>query len=250
MQLHISKDNATLSIAVADWMVDYISKTLQKQDRFTLVLSGGGTPKKLNELLASDAYKNKIDWSKIHFFWGDDRFVPFNDERNNAKMAFDTLLNHVPVVKEQIHVMQTENITPEDSAKAYEEILKNYFPQTFTIHHSPFTTFDLVLLGMGDDGHTLSLFPGKTEVIHETKKLCTSLWLESQDMYRITLTHPIVNQSAAVAFLVTGNNKVNALHEVLEGEYNPDLYPSQIIKPVEGELYWFSDEAAAAGIKH
>jgi 6-phosphogluconolactonase len=249
MQLHISKDTIELSRKTADWMVDYISKILQKQDRFTLVLSGGSTPKKLHELLASDAYKNKIDWSKIHFFWGDDRFVPFNDERNNAKMAFDTLLNHVPAVKEQIHVMQTENITPENSAKEYEKILKEYFPQSFTIHHSPFTTFDLVLLGMGDDGHTLSLFPGKTEVIHETEKLCTSLWLETQDMYRVTLTHPIVNQSAAVAFLVTGSNKVKALHEVLEGAYNPDLYPSQIIKPVNGELHWFLDEAAAVGIK-
>jgi len=246
MQLHILKDSTEFSATVADWMVEHINKTLQKQDRFTLVLSGGGTPKKLNELLASDAYKNKIDWSKIHCFWGDDRFVPFNDERNNAKMAFDTLLNHVPVVKEHIHVMQTENITPEDSAKAYEAILKEYFPAVDGIS----TTFDLVILGMGDDGHTLSLFPSKTEVLHETKKLCTSLWLESQDMYRVTLTHPIVNQSAAVAFLVTGSNKVKALHEVLEGEYNPDLYPSQIIKPVKGELHWFLDEAAAAGIKH
>ena len=251
MQIHISKDTTEFSKTVADWMVDYINKTLQKQDRFTLVLSGGGTPKKLHELLASDAYKNKIDWSKMHFFWGDDRFVPFNDERNNAKMAFDTLLNHVPVIKDQIHVMQTENITAADSAKAYEKILKEYFPavdgrQSTTDRIT--TTFDLVLLGMGDDGHTLSLFPGKTAVIHETKKLCTSLWLQAQDMYRVTLTHPIVNQSAAVAFLVTGSNKVNALYEVLEGAYNPDLYPSQIIKPVNGELHWFLDEAAAAGI--
>ena len=130
MQFHISKDTTELSKAVADWMVEYINKTLQKQDSFTLVLSGGSTPKKLHELLSSNAYKNKIDWSKVHIFWGDDRFVSFNDERNNAKMAFDTLLNHVPVAKEHIHVMQTENITPEDSAKAYEIILKEYFPYT------------------------------------------------------------------------------------------------------------------------
>ncbi|MEP6846957.1 MAG: 6-phosphogluconolactonase [Panacibacter sp.] len=246
MQTNISKDTAALSIKVANWMVEYISATLQKQDRFTLVLSGGSTPKKLHELLSGDAYKNKIDWSKIHFFWGDERFVPFNDERNNAKMAFDTLLNRVPVSEEHIHIMQTENITPKNSAKAYEAILKSYFPK---IANDQQTTFDLVLLGMGDDGHTLSLFPGKTEVIHETEKLCTSLWLESQDMYRVTLTHPIVNQSAAVAFLVTGSNKEKALHEVLEGDYNPDLYPSQIIKTVNGELHWFLDEAAAAGLE-
>jgi 6-phosphogluconolactonase len=150
MQLHILKDSTEFTTTVADWMVEHINKTLQKQDRFTLVLSGGSTPKKLHELLASDAYKNKIDWSKVHCFWGDDRFVPFNDERNNAKMAFDTLLNHVPVAKEHIHVIQTEDITPEDSAKAYEEILKGYFPQT---KHEKSPTFDLVLLGMGDDGH-------------------------------------------------------------------------------------------------
>jgi len=262
MQLHIFENINSLSKTVADWMIEHINNTLQQQNRFTLVLSGGGTPKKLHELLASEQYKNKIDWRKLHIFWGDERFVPFNDERNNAKMCFDTLLNHVPVPKEQIHVMQTENITPEDSAKAYEEILKQYFPEAAsyelpasskeqTGNRQPATgnteqTFNLVLLGMGDDGHTLSLFPGKTEVIHETKKLCTSLWLKSQNMYRVTLTHPIVNHAAAIAFLVTGNGKAKALHEVLKGNYNPDLYPSQIIKPANGELHWFTDEAAAS----
>src|SRR6266487_5615406 len=129
MALHIFKNTDELSKAVADWIVDHINKTLQQKDRFALVLSGGSTPKKLHELLSSDNYKNKIDWGKLHIFWGDERFVPFNDERNNAKMGFDTLLNHVPVPKEQIHVMQSENITPEESAKAYEEILKKYFSE-------------------------------------------------------------------------------------------------------------------------
>ena len=140
--------------------------------------------------------------------------------------------------------MQTENISPEESANAYETILKQYFP-TFDSSNSKATTFDLVLLGVGDDGHTLSLFPSKTEVIQETEKLCTSLWLEEQNIHRITLTHPIVNQSAAVAFLASGSNKAQALKEVLYGVYNPAVYPSQIIKPV-GELHWFVDEAAAS----
>jgi 6-phosphogluconolactonase len=250
MQLHIFENINELSKRVADWMIEHINNTLQQQDRFTLVLSGGGTPKKLHELLSSDDYKNEIDWSKLHIFWGDERFVPFNDDRSNSKMCFDTLLNNVPVPKEQIHKMQTENITPEDSAKAYEEVLKKYFPEAASPQlqttNYKLQTFDLVLLGMGDDGHTLSLFPGKTEVIHETKKLCTSLWLESQNMYRVTLTHPIVNYSAAVAFLVTGSGKAKALHEVLKGNYNPDVYPSQIVKPTNGELHWFVDEAAAS----
>jgi len=254
MPLHIFKNTDELSKTVADWMIDHINKTLQ-QGRFTLVLSGGNTPKKLHELLSSESYKNKIDWSKLHIFWGDERFVPFNDERSNAKMGFDTLLNHVPVPKEQIHVMQTENIAPEDSANAYEEKLKKYFlsaagsGQLAVAQNDKQKTFDLVFLGMGDDGHTLSLFPGKTEVIHETKKWCTFLWLESQNMYRITLTHPVVNHASAVAFLVTGYNKAKALHQVLKGDYNPDLYPSQIIKPPNGELHWFVDEGAAAELK-
>jgi len=250
MQLHIFENINELSKRVADWMIEHINNTLQQQDRFTLVLSGGSTPKKLHELLSSDDYKNEIDWSKLHIFWGDERFVPFNDDRSNSKMCFDTLLNNVPVPKEQIHKIQTENITPEDSAKAYEEVLKKYFPEAASPQlqttNYKLQTFDLVLLGMGDDGHTLSLFPGKTEVIHETKKLCTSLWLESQNMYRVTLTHPIVNYSAAVAFLVTGSGKAKALHEVLKGNYNPDVYPSQIVKPTNGELHWFVDEAAAS----
>jgi 6-phosphogluconolactonase len=243
MELHIYKNNDALSVDVAEWMTAYISETLKKQDRFTLVLSGGGTPQKLNTLLAAAPYKEKIDWSKLHIFWGDERFVPFTDERNNAKMAFDTLLDHVPVPREQIHRIRTD-ITPEESAIEYEKIVNTYFPVTIPAS----TSFDLVILGMGDDGHTLSLFPG-THVMHIEDRLTTSLFLKQQDMYRVTLTAPIVNKAACVAFLVTGASKAFALQQVIEGDYKPDLYPSQVIKPTNGELHWFLDEAAAANLE-
>jgi 6-phosphogluconolactonase len=240
MELHICKDNDELSVEVAEWMTDYVAATLKKQDRFTLVLSGGSTPHKLNTLLTASPYKEKIDWGKLHIFWGDERYVPFEDDRNNAKMAFDTLLNYVPVPAAQIHVMRTD-IPPEESAARYEKILQQYF----RISIPATTTFDLVLLGMGDDGHTLSLFPG-THVMHVEDKLTTSLFLKQQDMYRITLTAPVVNQAACVAFLVSGAGKAVALQQVMEGDYKPDMYPSQVIKPIYGELHWFVDEAAAA----
>ncbi|MBS1947334.1 MAG: 6-phosphogluconolactonase [Bacteroidetes bacterium] len=246
MHVHIFKTADEFNHAVADWMVDCIAKTLQTKDRFTLVLSGGNTPKALYQLLSTTPYRERINWEKIHFFWGDERYVPFNDNRNNARMAYETLLNHVPVPPSQIHVMQTENISPGKSAEEYEKILHQYFP--FAIHHSTRTTFDLVLLGMGDDGHVLSLFPGNS-VVHEEKKWATSLWLERQDMYRITLTKTVVNKSKHIAFLTTGINKAPALKEVLEGQYNPNLYPSQEIKPEHGELHWFVDEAAAELVK-
>ena len=244
MELHIYKDNDELSVEVAKWMTDYIAATLKKKDRFTLVLSGGGTPQKLNMLLAASPYKEKIDWARLHIFWGDERFVPFTDERNNAKMAFDTLLDHVPVPASQIHRMKTENIIPEVAAGEYEAILHSYFPPTVPAS----TTFDLVLLGMGDDGHTLSLFPG-THIMHVEDKWATSLFLKQQDMFRVTLTAPIVNRAACVAFLVTGASKAVALQQVIEGDFQPDIYPSQVIKPTDGELHWFVDKAAAANLE-
>jgi 6-phosphogluconolactonase len=239
MDLHVYKDGEALSVAAAKWIADRITDTLKTKDRFTIALSGGSTPKRLHELLAQAPYKETLAWSKLHVFWGDERAVPFDDSRNNAKMAYDTLLDFVPVPASQIHVMRTD-ITPEQSAIEYEKILHEYFDKT------PYS-FDLVLLGMGDDGHTLSLFPGMP-IVHEEKAWAKSFWLQAQDMSRITLTKTIVNKSACVAFLTAGTAKAHALKEVLRGEYNPDLYPSQEIKPA-GELHWFVDEAAAAGLK-
>lgn len=237
MELHIEKDTKALSASLAEWINNYIQQVLAKQDRFTFVLSGGSTPKALYALLAESPYKESIPWEKLHFFWGDERAVPFEDSRNNAKMCYDELLDKVPVKAENIHIMRTD-ITPEESAAEYEQIVKTYFEGSET-------TFDFVLLGMGDDGHTLSLFPG-TEVIHEQDALATAFFLQAQDMYRITLTAPVVNDAACVAFLAAGAGKAEVLKQVLKGEKNVDLYPSQIIQPEKGQLHWFVDEAAAA----
>ncbi|MBO9613657.1 MAG: 6-phosphogluconolactonase [Dyadobacter sp.] len=237
MELHIEKDTKALSASLAEWINNYIQQVLAKQDRFTFVLSGGSTPKALYALLAESPYKESIPWEKLHFFWGDERAVPFEDSRNNAKMCYDELLDKVPVKAENIHIMRTD-ITPEESAAEYEKIVNTYFEGSET-------TFDFVLLGMGDDGHTLSLFPG-TEVIHEQHVLATSFFLKAQDMHRITLTAPVVNNAACVAFLAAGAGKAEVLRQVLKGEKNVDLYPSQIIQPVKGQLHWFVDEAAAA----
>lgn len=237
MRLHIAKDSAALSKDVADYLVTLIRDVLKEQDKFTFVLSGGSTPKALYRLLAESPYKENIEWNKIHFFWGDERAVPFEDDRNNAKMCYEELLNKVDVRPEHIHVMKTD-ISPEESAAEYQKVLETYFQKG-----AP--TFDFVLLGMGDDGHTLSLFPG-TEVIQEKTAWVTSFFLEAQDMYRITLTAPIVNAAKNVAFLAVGAGKADVLQEVLNGERKINHYPSQIINPVDGELYWFVDEAAAA----
>lgn len=236
MSVYTFKNPDAVSLALADYIANEIETSLKTNDRFTWVLTGGNSPKQVYEILSSGKYKDRIDWKKLHIFWGDERAVPFNDERNNARMTFQYLLDRVPVPREQVHIMNTD-LPAAESAAAYEKILRGYFSET-----GP--SFDLVLNGMGDDGHTLSLFP-HTPVIHEQKAWVSSFYLDAQEMYRITLTAPIVNRARKIVFLTFGSNKANALKEVVTGERNVDQYPSQIIQPVDGELHWFTDEAAA-----
>ena len=236
MKLHIFDDKETMSEQLASWIERLVQDTLKKQDLFTLVLSGGGTPKLLFQKLASDKFKNKIDWKRIHIFWGDERVVPFEDDRNNAKMAYDILINHIDIPPEQVHIMRTD-IEPELAAEKYEKVLHQYFDNTPN-------SFDLVLLGMGDDGHTLSLFPG-SPIIEEHEHWVNSVYNEQQKMYRVTLMPVIVNKASNIAFMVDGAKKANVLQQVIEGPYTPRELPAQIIKPVKGQLSWFLDKAAA-----
>lgn len=240
MELIIKKNPTELAKAAANLITKRIKEVLQKKDRFTIALSGGSTPKALHELLAKAPYVDQIPWAQLHVFWGDERYVPIDDEQSNAGMAYDTLLGHVYTPEEQIHVWRTD-LDPEAAAADYDRILHEYFTD------SDEPTFDLVLLGMGDDGHTLSLFPG-TDVVHEQTTWTKAYFLTQQDMFRLTLTAPIVNRAACVLFLVAGPKKAEPLKEVLEGAYNPDTYPSQVIKPTSGDLIWLVDEKAAADL--
>jgi 6-phosphogluconolactonase len=235
--IHLEPNAEAVAQTAAAFIANRIETVLKKQDRFTIALSGGSTPKRLHEILAESPYKERIDWSKLHVFWGDERYVPLEDERNNARMAYDTLLNHVFIPEDQIHIMHTEFPDPKESAMEYEQTLHRYFDG------QP-NSFDLLLLGMGDDGHTLSLFPG-TEIVHETRRWCAAYYLTQQDMFRVTITKAIANKSACILFLTTGKAKAAALKQVLYGLANTSLYPAQTIQPESGELHWIIDKAAA-----
>ena len=239
MKPDISTDSDELSRKVAEWLVQYIQNVLETKDRFTLALSGGSTPQKLYHLLSGPPYAEKINWKAIHFFWGDERYVPYEDDRNNAKMAFTTLLEKVPVEKNNIHRMRTD-IGPDDAAAEYETILRTYFKRDEK-------SFDLVLLGLGDDAHTLSLFPGY-DVMFEKEKWVRAFFLEKQQMFRITLTVPVINMASQIIFLVTGGDKAVPVSQVIYGMHQPDLYPAQMIQPYNGQVQWYLDKAAAKEI--
>src|ERR1700690_4193828 len=185
MKFHISKNKEELSSELTLWICDLINSTLQNQEFFTLALSGGETPKNLFQKLASEDFRKKINWKKIQIFWGDERVVPFNDERNNAKMAYDILIDHIDIPASQVHIMRTD-IEPVFATKEYEKILHDFFDNTNK-------SFDLVLLGMGDDGHTLSLFPNSGIINGENENWVNAVYNEAQQMYRITLMPKIVN---------------------------------------------------------
>ncbi len=240
MKFHIYKNKESLSVALAAWISDLMESTLKSQEFFSLALSGGETPGILYRELASEKYKEKINWKRTQIFWGDERVVPFNDERNNANMAYELLIDHIDIPASQVHAIRTD-IEPLFAANEYEKMLHTFFDNTSR-------TFDLVLLGMGDDGHTLSIFPG-SDIIVNHKNWVNEVYKVDQQMYRITLMPLLVNRASNIAFIVDGNKKASVLKKVIEGAYNPLELPAQIIKPVNGELYWFLDEEAAKELK-
>ena len=241
-EIVVVKDSVALSCEAAEILVRCIAEVLGKGSHFSISLSGGSTPKTLFSMLVEDdSFKNKIPWDKIHFFWGDERYVPPEDEQNNFRMAYETMLSKAPVPPGNIHRMPTEQSDAGKVAADYEQELREFF----RLKAGELPVFDFNLLGIGPDGHTASLFPG-TEALHEQRRLVVANWVEKFQTYRITLTAPVLNNADTIVVLVSGQEKAEILQRILEGEYQPDLLPSQLIRPKQGRLVWLVDQAAAS----
>ena len=234
------KNKEDLFEEAAQLFVAAAQKNIADKGYFAVALTGGSSPIGLHKLLATEAYVSQVDWSKVFVFWGDERWVPLADERSNAKMCLETLLNHVSIPESQIFPMYSDGVEAADYAKAYEQILRNKLGAEGKI--------DFIFLGMGDDGHTASLFPG-TAVLSEKSKWVDAYYLEPQEMYRITLTAPMINRAKEIVVITFGDKKAKALYEVFQVVRQPELYPSQLLNPVAGELTFMVDEEAAQLLK-
>ena len=236
-KLEVFPSEEELDIAAAEYIIDRAKNTIASKGKFVIALSGGRTPQKLFELLAQPLYTNKIDWKSTYVFWGDERCVPLDDERNNAFQAKNILLDKVNIPASNIYRIPVD-LPPVAAASNYERTLDNFF------ENNPIQ-FDLILLGLGENGHTASLFPG-TNVIEDTSAGIRDVYVEEEKMFRITMTAPLINEAHAILFLVTGKEKAEILNKVLNVSTENKKYPAQLICPKNGNLYWFADSEAAS----
>lgn len=233
-EIHVLPTPEQVADEAARRVVNAIDESIEMKDRFSIALAGGSTPKMLYELLAKEPYRSSIDWTKVHVFFGDERCVPPDHADSNYRMAREALLGKVPLPPDNVYRMKGE-LDPKAAAEEYDQQLREWFADN---------AIDLVLLGMGDDGHTASLFPG-TEALGETTRRCVANHVPKLNTWRLTLTAPFINQAWQVMILVTGRNKAERLQEVLEGAPDPQRLPVQMIKPEIGRLVWLMDTAAA-----
>jgi 6-phosphogluconolactonase len=226
----------------AERFVNLSVETINERGIFTVALSGGSTPKGLYTLLAdeNEPFREKIDWTKTHFFWGDERCVAPDAPESNFKMAFDAMLSKVESPPENIHRFPTEKSDPQLFADEMESELRHFFQ----VEKGGFPAFDLILLGLGADGHTASLFPS-TSALNETNRLVVANYVEKFQTFRLTLTANLINHSRQIIFLVAGADKAEALREVLQGKFQPEKYPAQLIQPISGKILFLADEKSA-----
>jgi len=225
-----------LARAAADQFVTLSMEAIAARGHFSVALAGGSTPRATYETLATLEFAQKVNWERVYVFWGDERLVPPEHEDSNYRLAFEAMLNIIPIPKENIHRMLGE-AQPQDAARAYQESIRDFF-----IPHTP--SFDLILLGMGDDGHTASIFPDTTPIYEDTL-LVMAHYVDKLAAWRVTFTPRLINAAKNVSFLVSGERKARRLRQVLVGPYQPEVLPAQVVRPSSGRLRWLIDDAAA-----
>ena len=238
MDVRIFPNPRKLSEAVAEFFVRTSQASIQKNGKFTVALAGGTTPERTYLQLATSKFSSRVDWANTHLYWGDERCVPSDHQDSNFQMALNALLKHVPIPEANVHRMEGE-IKPSFAASRYERIMQS------NLGVSP--GLDLVLLGLGTDGHTASLFPG-TAALRETKHWVKANYVGKLSGWRITMTPFTINQATNIVFLVSGENKSRVLHQVLQGDFCPNQYPSQLINPCNGNVFFYIDRPAAGRI--
>lgn len=235
--IRVCSDLEALSHATAELIAAEARQAVKARGRFVVALAGGNTPQRTYELLARQPLREQVPWLKTHVFWGDERCVPADDPRYNARMACQALLDHVPVPSAHVHPMIC-NGSPREAAAEYEALLRGFFAASRP-------RFDLVLLGLGENGHTASLFPG-TSALGEQQRWVAAVYVAEEGLHRLSLTAPAINQAALVVFLVSGSAKAPILRKVLEETQDPGGIPARMIKPLDGGLLWLVDRDAAS----
>jgi 6-phosphogluconolactonase len=242
--LRVFASPAELCDAAREEFVARARAAIAERGRFMVALSGGSTPRALYQSLA----QVELEWERVHFFFGDERAVAPNHADSNYRMAHEALFARAPIPTRNLHRIRTEHAATSAGANLAALEYENALRQAFTDDREEFPRFDLVLLGLGDDGHTASLFPG-TLALGERERWVVATWVEKLASFRVTLTVPVINDARCVLFLVAGAGKAQVLHDVLEGPQRPDELPAQAIAPAYGELVWFADRAAAGALR-
>ena len=241
-EIRILADGAAIAKRAAQEFVQAAASAVREKNAFNVALAGGSTPKMLYGLLVNDpALRSQVPWDKTHLFFGDERHVPPDHPDSNFRMATEAMISKSPLKPEQVTRIKGENPDADQAALEYERTLRDFFK----LKAGDFPRFDLVLVGMGNEGHTLSLFPG-TKALHADGRIAVRNWVGKLDTDRITLTAPAASNAAEILFMVTGADKAPALKSVLEGPFEPDQLPAQLLQPKSGKLLWLVDAAAGS----
>jgi len=240
-EVQIFPEAGALTRRAAEEFLKSVAEAVAQKGAFTVALAGGSTPKALYSQLADEPLRSQIPWEKLHFFFGDERHAPPDGAESNFRMANEALFSKGAIKPEQITRIKGEYADTEKAALEYEQALRAYFK----LQVGEYPRFDLVLLGMGEEGHTLSLFPG-TKALHASDRIVVRNWVGKLYTERITLTATAANHASRVIFMVTRADKAPALKAVLEGPYEPEQLPAQLIQPASGKLLWLVDQAAGS----